>query len=60
MPTLVVGGDPGAEAPEAMERWRSALAVPQVRGILAARSLLFPADGDMDRAISTVAGALGR
>lgn len=60
MPVLVVGGDPGADASEAVDRWRSALDLPQVRGIVAGRSLLFPADGDYERAVSSVAEALGR
>jgi hypothetical protein len=60
MPVLVVGGDPGADATEAVDRWRIALTLPQVRGIVAGRSLLFPADGDFERAVSAVAGALGR
>ncbi len=60
MPVLVVGGDPGEEPDEAVVRWRTALALPQTRGIVAGRSLLFPADGDYSRAVSTVAQALGR
>lgn len=60
MPVLVVGGDPGADATEAVERWRVALDLPQVRGIVAGRSLLFPADGDFEGAVSAVAEALGR
>ena len=60
MPILVVGGDPGVDDRLAVERWREALAVPQVRGIVAGRSLLFPSDGDVGRAVATVAEALGR
>lgn len=60
MPVLVVGGDPGTDAEDAAGRWRTALTLPQVRGVIAGRSLLFPADGDFDRAITTVAEALGR
>ena len=60
MPVLIGGGDPGVERDEAITRWRDALALPQTRGILAGRSLLFPADGDVDRAVSAVVEALGR
>lgn len=60
MPVLVGGGDPGVDRDEAVARWRDALALPQARGLLAGRSLLFPADGDVDRAVSAIAEALGR
>jgi hypothetical protein len=60
MPVLVGGGDPGVDRDDAIARWRDALALPQARGVLAGRSLLFPADGDVDRAVSAVAEALGR
>lgn len=60
MPTLIVGGDPGVDSAQMVERWQAALALPQVRGIVAGRSLLFPADGDMDRAVYAVAASLGR
>ncbi|MGI9611008.1 MAG: Cgl0159 family (beta/alpha)8-fold protein, partial [Acidimicrobiia bacterium] len=60
MPVLIGGGDPGVDRDEAVARWRDALALPQARGVLAGRSLLFPADGDVDRAVGAVAEALGR
>lgn len=60
MPVLVVGGDPGADASKAIDQWGAALELPQVRGIVAGRSLLFPADGDFERAVAAVAAALGR
>jgi hypothetical protein len=60
MPVLVGGGDPGVDSEEAVSRWRTALALPQVRGIVAGRTLLFPADGDVERAMGAVAEALGR
>jgi len=41
-------------------RWQEILGLPQVRGIIAGRSLLFPADGDTARAVATVAEALGK
>lgn len=59
-PVLIVGGDPGADDRLAVARWQETLALPQVRGIVTGRSLLFPADGDVDRAVGTVAEALGR
>lgn len=60
LPVLIAGGDPGRDAGSAVARWRETLALPQVRGIVTGRSLLFPGDGDVDRAVSAVAEALGR
>jgi DhnA family fructose-bisphosphate aldolase class Ia len=58
MPVLIAGGDPGVDGEETVDRWRSITRLPQVRGMVAGRNLLFPADGDMDRALAMVAGAL--
>jgi hypothetical protein len=55
LPTLLLGGDPGARAAEVFAGWRSALTIPQVRGLVAGRSLLYPPDGDVVRAVSTAA-----
>ena len=38
-----------------VEGWRRALAIPQVRGLVAGRTLLFPPDGDVVRAVSEAA-----
>jgi hypothetical protein len=56
LPTLLLGGDPGARAAEVFAGWRRALAIPQVRGLVAGRALLFPEDGDVVRAVSEAAG----
>lgn len=50
MPTLLLGGDPGAGSEDLFARWREAMELPHVRGLVAGRSLLFPADGDVERA----------
>lgn len=55
LPTLLLGGDPGARAADVFAGWRSALTIPQVRGLVAGRSLLYPPDGDVVRAVSTAA-----
>lgn len=52
LPTLLLGGDPGDGADELFARWRDALEIPHVRGLVAGRSLLYPADGDVERAVS--------
>ncbi len=49
LPTLLLGGDPGPHADDMVMAWKRAMAVPQVRGLVAGRSLLFPTDGDVER-----------
>ena len=55
LPTLLLGGDPGDRAAEVFAGWRNALAIPQVRGLVAGRTLLFPPDDDVARAVSEAA-----
>lgn len=61
LPTLLLGGDPGADAERTFEGWRAAMRIPQVRGLVAGRSLLYPHNGDVaaavDAAAAIVAGA---
>ena len=52
LPILILGGDTGDGAPAPYEQWRQALALPGVRGLVVGRSLLYPADGDVDAAIN--------
>ncbi|MGH7570764.1 MAG: Cgl0159 family (beta/alpha)8-fold protein [Gemmatimonadota bacterium] len=56
LPTLLLGGDPGDRAAEVFAGWRRALAIPQVRGLVAGRALLFPPDGDVVRTVSEASG----
>ncbi len=49
LPALLLGGDPGDGASELLSSWRKAMAIPHVRGLVAGRSLLFPADGEVER-----------
>ncbi|MBK0331965.1 deoxyribose-phosphate aldolase [Brachybacterium sp. MASK1Z-5] len=59
LPTLILGGDPGATDPEAVyATWREALARPNVRGLVVGRSLLYPADDDVRGAVSTAASMI--
>ncbi len=64
LPTLLLGGDPGADAEETFEGWRRAMEIPQVRGLVAGRTLLYPPDGDVagavDRAAAIVSGGSRR
>ncbi|HEX2728949.1 MAG TPA: deoxyribose-phosphate aldolase [Rubrobacteraceae bacterium] len=61
LPTLLLGGDPGADVERTFEGWREAMKIPQVRGLVAGRSLLYPHHGDVaaavDAAAAIVAGA---
>jgi hypothetical protein len=55
LPTLLLGGDPGAEAEKTFEGWRRAIEIPQVRGLVAGRTLLYPHDGDVAAAVDWAA-----
>ena len=50
LPGLLVGGDPGKDTEALLASWKRAMEIPNVRGLVAGRSLLFPADGDVERA----------
>ncbi|HKT60792.1 MAG TPA: deoxyribose-phosphate aldolase, partial [Gemmatimonadales bacterium] len=55
LPTLLLGGDPGSRPAEVFEGWRRALRLPQVRGLVAGRALLYPPDGDVAAAVAVAA-----
>nr|WP_232542693.1 deoxyribose-phosphate aldolase [Streptomyces sp. QHH-9511] len=61
LPAVLLGGDPGT-GPDAQdlayEKWRGALRLPTVRGLVVGRSLLYPPDGDVAGAVDTAAGLL--
>lgn len=56
LPTLLLGGDPGADAEAVYAGWKRALQVRHVRGLVAGRALLYPPDGDVAGAVRTAAG----
>jgi DhnA family fructose-bisphosphate aldolase class Ia len=60
LPTLLLGGDPGDREAELFAKWQRAMAIPQVRGLVAGRSLLYPKSGDVaavvDLAVKVVHG----
>ncbi|MFF3318003.1 deoxyribose-phosphate aldolase [Streptomyces sp. NPDC003035] len=61
LPAVLLGGDPGPgpDAQEiAYEKWRGALRLPTVRGLVVGRSLLYPPDGDVAGAVDTAASLL--
>jgi DhnA family fructose-bisphosphate aldolase class Ia len=55
MPTLLLGGDPSGSPEEIYGSWERALALPGVRGLVIGRSLLYPADGDVEKAVDIAA-----
>lgn len=56
MPTLLLGGDSGADPDETFAAWEEALALPGVRGLTVGRTLLYPPDGDVVSAVDAAAG----
>ncbi|MEU8518036.1 deoxyribose-phosphate aldolase [Streptomyces sp. NPDC048577] len=61
LPAVLLGGDPGPERDaqeRAFEKWRGALRLPTVRGLVVGRTLLYPADGDVAGAVDTAASLL--
>jgi len=55
MPTLLLGGDSGADPDETFARWEDALSLPGVRGLTVGRTLLYPPDGDVAAAVDVAA-----
>lgn len=55
LPTLLLGGDPAGNESELQERWAHALRLPGVRGLVVGRTLLYPADGNVARAVDAAA-----
>jgi hypothetical protein len=55
LPTLLLGGDPGSGAQKTFEGWRKAMEIPQVRGLVAGRTLLYPPDDDVGAAVDAAA-----
>lgn len=52
MPILMLGGDPGTQAPQVFAGWSDAMAQPNVRGLVAGRALLYPHDGSVEDAVA--------
>jgi len=50
LPGLLLGGDPGKDTEALLASWKRAMEIPNVRGLVAGRSLLFPSDGNVERA----------
>ncbi|HEX4982621.1 MAG TPA: deoxyribose-phosphate aldolase [Ilumatobacteraceae bacterium] len=55
LPALILGGSPGPDPEATYESWAAAMEVPNVRGLVVGRALLYPADGDVAGAIDRAA-----
>lgn len=55
LPALILGGTPGNDPEATYASWERAMEVPNVRGLVVGRSLLFPADGDVESAVRRAA-----
>jgi DhnA family fructose-bisphosphate aldolase class Ia len=53
LPTLLLGGDPDGARDETYASWQAALALPSVRGLVLGRTMLYPSDDDVTRAVDT-------
>lgn len=53
LPTLLLGGDPEGSPEATYASWQSALRLPSVRGLMVGRTMLYPADGDVAKAVDT-------
>ncbi|MEW2217841.1 deoxyribose-phosphate aldolase [Streptomyces sp. NPDC006990] len=58
LPVVLLGGEVHGDQEGAYEKWRKALGLPTVRGLVVGRSLLYPAGGDVGAAVDTAVGLL--
>ncbi|WP_372404989.1 deoxyribose-phosphate aldolase [Streptomyces luteireticuli] len=58
LPTVLLGGEVSRDQDRTYEKWRKALRLPSVQGLVAGRSLLYPGDGDVAKAVDTAVGLL--
>jgi hypothetical protein len=57
LPAVLLGGEV-RDADAAFASWQKALALPTVQGLVVGRSLLYPHDGDVAKAVDTAVGLL--
>jgi hypothetical protein len=58
LPFLLLGGDVGDKPDEMFDRWRQALSLPGVHGLVAGRNLLYPPDEDVAAAVDIAVSLL--
>jgi hypothetical protein len=49
----LLGGDPDSAPDETYAQWQAALALPSVHGLVVGRTMLYPADDDVAKAVDT-------
>jgi hypothetical protein len=55
LPTLLLGGEGGNDQDQTFGSWSDALALPGVKGLVVGRTLLYPKDDDVAKAVSQAA-----
>ncbi|HET9381755.1 MAG TPA: deoxyribose-phosphate aldolase [Streptomyces sp.] len=58
LPVVLLGGEVGGDQEGAYEKWRRALRLPGVQGLMVGRSLLYPARGSVETAVDTAVSLL--
>lgn len=58
LPSLILGGEVKKDGGAALALWEKALALPNVRGLVIGRSLLFPSSGDVAAAVDEAVALL--
>jgi hypothetical protein len=58
LPTLLLGGDPEDARDETYAAWEAALKLRSVRGLVVGRTMLYPADDDVAKAVDTAVSLL--
>jgi hypothetical protein len=58
LPALLLGGEVGDRPDEMFARWRQALALPNVHGLVVGRNLLYPPDDDVAAAVDIAVSLL--
>jgi DhnA family fructose-bisphosphate aldolase class Ia len=58
LPAVLLGGEVGKDQEGAYEKWRKALRLPTVQGLVVGRSLLYPVEGSVETAVDTAVGLL--
>jgi DhnA family fructose-bisphosphate aldolase class Ia len=58
LPVVLLGGEVAGDQEGAYEKWRKALRLPTVQGMVVGRSLLYPSEGSVETAVDTAVGLL--
>ena len=56
--TVLLGGEAGDRPDEMFERWRHALTLPNIHGLVVGRNLLYPPDDDVAAAVDIAVSLL--